>query len=90
MSTRDLSAKYGRGNSRALVNRAIRAELVGGDLVLDSLNALDQLRQKWLDRGWVGGAAEIDTALAAVHTLYARMRGEIRRRYGMPPEQERP
>ena len=87
MSTRDLRARYGgTGNSRALVNKAIRAELVGGDHCLDALNALDQLRQQWLARGWTEGLDEINAALGHVHRLYARLRAEIRDRYGLPRE----
>lgn len=86
MSTRDLAEKYGRGNSRHLINRAIRAELVGGDNCLDALNALDQLKQQWVRRGWTEGLGEIETALSAVHAVYALLRAEIRGRYDMPPE----
>lgn len=86
MSTRDLALKYGRGNSRALVNRAIRAELVGGDHCLDALNALDQLGRKWRDRGWTEGLADIEEALARVHALRRQLAAEIRRRYDMPEE----
>lgn len=89
MPTRDLAEKYGRGNSRALVNRAIRAELVGGDHCLDALNALDQLRQKWRERGWTEGLADIEAALRHVQSLDARLRAEIRRRYDIPPEEPR-
>lgn len=87
MPTRDLQAKYGRGNSRALINRAIRAELVGGDYCLDALNSLDQLKHQWKQRGWTKGLLEINRALAEVQKLYAYMRSEIRTRYGMPPEE---
>jgi hypothetical protein len=86
MPTLDLGAKYGRGNSRALINRAIRAELVGGDQCLTALDALAELRRKWRERGWTDGLVEIEEALRRVDRLYATMRAEIRRRYDMPPE----
>lgn len=88
MPSRELGEKYGAGNSRALVNRAIRAELVGGDKCLDALTCLDQLKIKWTDRGWTEGLADIDTALSATRRLRDRMVAEIRRRYGMPPERD--
>jgi len=81
VSLRDLSEKYGRGSSRALVNRAIREELVGGDLVLDSLYCLGLLRDKWKARGWQEGWEDINIALSAVKTIAESMRREIRRRY---------
>jgi hypothetical protein len=89
VGTRELREKYGRGaspNTRTLINRAIRAELVGGDHCLDALNALDQLRQQWLEWGWTEGLAEIEDALAATRRLYGRLGAEVRRRYGMPAE----
>lgn len=86
MSTKDLAAVYGRGNSRALINRAIRAELVGGDHCLDALNALDQIVFKFRERGWVEGLADAEAALSHARRLHASMSREIRRRYQMPLE----
>ena len=81
MSLRDLATKYGRGNSRALVNRAIRAELVGGDHALTAQGLLDQLVHKFRERGWAADQADAEVAQAAVARIVERMRGEIRARY---------
>lgn len=87
MSSRHLSEKYGNSNTRTRINRAIRAELVGGGDCLDALHSLDSLKQKWKDRGWTEGLPEINRALQQLHKLHAYMRAEIRARYGMPPEE---
>lgn len=88
MPTIDLAAKYGRSaKSAALVNRAIRAELAGGGHCLDAVAHLDRLRHARREAGEVEGMPEIEAALGAAHEVYRRMRSEIRRRYGMPPEQ---
>ena len=81
MSLRDLAEKYGRGNSRALVNRAVRAELVGGDHALDAQGLLDQLAYKFRERDWAADLADAGIAQAAVARIVARLRGEIRARY---------
>lgn len=91
MSYRDLAAKYGDGRNpsgRALINRAIRAELVGGDHGLDALNALDQLVYKFKERGRTEGLADAEAALRHTHAVARSLRAEVRRRYGIPPEQE--
>jgi hypothetical protein len=69
MSNQDLAAKYGSGNRARLINKAIRAELVGGN---EALHALDRLR--------IHGGPALDL----VRDIVEAMAAEIRRRYNIP------
>lgn len=73
MSNQDLAAKYGTGNRARLINKAIRAELVGGN---EALAALDRMKLQ--------GGPGLDLVRAIVEAMAA----EIRRRYGLPPRAE--
>ncbi len=82
---RDLREKYGKSNLRQAVNAAIRAELPGGNDVLDLL----ELTHHAADRlGWEDADGQ-PSLLRVIHERLARaanaMEQEIRRRYGMPP-----
>lgn len=68
--TKRLKETYGEGKTRTIVNRAIRAEIPGGDGVLNARTILHK-------QGIQGDAvAELDKALFD-------MENEIRRRFGM-------
>jgi hypothetical protein len=90
MPLRELRAKYGKtsGPAREAINRAIRAEVPGGGIVLDLLaltrNAADRL-------GW----EEADGRPSLLRVLHERlaeaaneMDTEIRRRYNVGGEKE--
>lgn len=86
MGERDIRAKYG-GKLVKAINRAIRAEVAGGNAALDRLTQLAaQARQSgWTDRG--GN----DTPEAAAYKKHAkdvvgRMDAEVRGRWGLPPD----
>lgn len=88
----ELREKYAGGanpNARTLINKAIRAELVGGDHILTALDALRCVEHDWIQRGWTDGLADIRAARVATEAVAANFRAEIRRRYGMPPEADR-
>jgi hypothetical protein len=46
VGTHELRKKYGKTNSREVVNRAIRAEVPGGGLLLDLIMLVHQMRQR--------------------------------------------
>jgi hypothetical protein len=77
MGARELQAKYDAPNSRAAINRAIRAELPGGGELLDAL----EIAHKAAGRRESSAAGRILVALSAVKIA---MESEIRRRYDMP------
>lgn len=78
-SRRELIDRYG-GNRRDAVNRAIRAELVGGDDCLDALNLVDRLARRLTDRGLAGGD-EAQEALDSLRSVRAIMERIIHDRY---------
>lgn len=70
MTLADLKAKYGKNKeARVLINRAIRAELVGGN---EALDALDALRNR-----------ADEPTLQRLRAIVSAMADEIRRRYGL-------
>jgi hypothetical protein len=77
MPTKDLVEKYG-GKSSQAINRAIRAELAGGNETLDGLDALHALTR-------ASGSPEAGAALDVLRGVAAAMEALVRRRYGMPP-----
>lgn len=79
-----LRAKYG-GNPRDAINRAIRAELVGGDAVLDALGLVHHAHRKLLDRN-LPGIEQAAIAADALQELRDVMAAEIGRRYGLDPD----
>jgi hypothetical protein len=84
MSERDLRAKYG-GKLPKAINRAIRAELPGGNEALDKLT---HLAAPILQAGWKDHAGN-PTPEAAAYFKHQRkvvepMEAEIRKRWGLP------
>lgn len=87
MPTRELCAKYGQnGGQRAAVNKAIRAELAGGNEVLDSLELFHKIV---LRVGEHERDCKTPTIAQVAHdrlsAIADAMEAEIRRRYGMSP-----
>lgn len=75
MATKDLKDKYGEGNTRTVINRAIRAEILGGERIIEL-------------RTWLHPRPDSREKLRAVQELDAVIldfENEIRRRYGMNP-----
>jgi hypothetical protein len=85
MGERELRAKYG-GKLAKAINRAIRAEVKGGNEALDTLTQLagPARHSRWKD------SAGHDTAEAMAYhrhkEVIARMEAEVRKRWGVPPE----
>src|SRR3954466_4268228 len=87
MSDRKIREKYG-GKLPKAINRAIRAEIEGGNEALDKLTQLAGAARhsRWKDR------AGRDTPEAAAYfkhqqDVVGRMEADVRRRWGIPPEQ---
>jgi len=81
MPTKDLREKYGTSRKQPqLINAAIRAELPGGDELLDVLERAHQIAGR--DER---SADMIGPVLAGLRAAKAAMEAEIRRRYDMPP-----
>jgi hypothetical protein len=80
MTTKDLQEKYGKRNSAALINAAIRAELPGGSELLDAL----EIAHKAAGRKDDPATATVGRVLVALRAAKRAMEAEIRRRYGMP------
>jgi hypothetical protein len=78
MGTKELREKYEASGTKQAINRAIRAELVGGDLVLDGMTRFRDLVR-------TGGSNEAGEALEVLREIAAQMEAEIRRRYDLPP-----
>lgn len=86
MSVHDLRAKYG-GKKREAINRAIRAELIAGNEILDAMASLSNAGHKLRTRN-LPGASECDQALETLHTARQYLRDEIIHRYDLPPDQD--
>lgn len=66
MGIRGIKARYG-GNSKQALNRAIRAELVGGEDVLDALGLLSRAVLRLEEHGLPAAKArQAEAALVAV------------------------
>src|SRR5438034_10742631 len=86
MGEREIREKYG-GKLAKAINRAIRAEVPGGNEALDQLTQLAGAARhsRWKDR------AGRDTPQAAAYFRHKRevvdrMDAEVRRRWGVPPD----
>jgi hypothetical protein len=83
MAMKELGAKYGKGSGRGLVNRAIRAELLGGDEALDALTAIHHAAQH-AATDMVKCVASLSAAHTLMSELVRKMSNEIARRYELP------
>lgn len=82
MSVRDLKAKYGNNlKDHEAVNRAIRAELIGGDDLLDAMDLVDRLARRLRERE-LAGAQLAQEALDTLRDLRVVMGDVIAQRYG--------
>lgn len=68
MSLRDIKEKYGKNDQRQATNAAIRAELVGGDDLLDALPLVHRLAVRLKERE-LAGQEEAWEALDALTRL---------------------
>jgi len=84
MATKELCDKYGK-NSALSINAAIRAELPGGSELLDAL----EIAHKAAGRRDDPAAATVHRILESLRAAKAALEAEIRRRYDMPPRDER-
>ena len=82
MPIRDLREKYGKGKGHEVVNRAIRAELVGGDDCLDALPLVNRLVRRLRERGFAG-TDESQRALDALRECSEVMANVIADRYDL-------
>ena len=83
MAMKELGAKYGKGSGRGLVNRAIRAELLGGNEALDALKAIHDAELHFASNP-AKCAAELSRAHTLVSELVRKLSNEIARRYELP------
>ena len=88
MGERELRAKYG-GKLAKAINRAIRAEVAGGNEALETLTRLaGAARQsRWKDHA---GRETPEAAAYFKHKreVVGRMEAEVRRRWGLPESEE--
>lgn len=87
MPIKDLRDKYGDTKGPKLVNRAIRAEVIGGNECLDGLEQAHFLARKLRARNY-RGADEAESVIATLNKIRDYMADEIERRYGMGPYRE--
>lgn len=90
MGEREIREKYG-GKLAKAINRAIRAEITGGNEALDTLTKLAGAARH---SGWTDPAGQ-DTPEAAAYyrhrrEVVERMETVIRKRWGVPPPDKRP
>ena len=84
MGMREIKAVYGRSlSSRSAVNAAIRAEMVGGDDLLDALERVDRLVQRLRDRQ-LAGVDEAQAAMDRLQSLRDIMANIVIERYSQP------
>jgi predicted phage tail protein len=86
MGEKEIREKYG-GKLAKAINRAIRAEVTGGNEALDKLTQLagPALHSHWKDRT---GKDTVEAAAYFKHKreVVDRMESEIRKRWGIPPD----
>jgi len=80
-TTRKLSRKYGKGSGKDLYNRALRAELPGGNILLDTIETLHQMRGRTLSKECRKFIGNYSALLALIKSA---MGEEISRRYSEP------
>lgn len=84
MSLDDLRKAHNKrgGPAREAINRAIRAELVGGNEALDALTKLHEMQHAIIRRGMPQREIDIcQVAMERIAGIVAAMESEIRRRY---------
>lgn len=79
----NIREKYG-GKLHQAINRAIRAEMVGGDDLLDALERVDRLTRRLKDFGHPG-VTEATAALEQLRALKELMSALVRARYDREP-----
>ena len=82
MPIRELREKYGKSKVRQVFNAAIRAELVGGDDLLDAMPLVDRLTIRLKERD-LAGQTEAQAALDALRDLREVMAAVIAKRWGL-------
>ena len=88
MGERELREKYG-GKLAKAINRAIRAEIPGGNEALDKLTQLagPARHSGWKDR--LGkNTAEADAYYKHKKQVVDRMEADVRKRWGVPADTE--
>lgn len=81
MAASDLKAVYGKSSkTRHAINKAIRAELVGGNDALDCIHPLGRLARNLREKDLPGAERAID-AVNALDDVLREMQLEIMRRY---------
>ena len=90
MSERDLRAKYG-GKLAKAINRAIRAELPGGNEALDKLTHLAApiLQAGWKDHHG-NPTPEATAYFKHKRNVVDRMEAQVREKWGIPSEEPKP
>jgi len=85
MGDREIRAKYG-GHLAKAINRAIRAEIPGGNQALDKLTELAGAARQ---SGWKDHKGRNTPEAVAYHNhqknVVDRMDAEVRKRWGVPP-----
>ena len=84
-TTRKLSQKYGKGSGKDLYNRALRAELPGGNILLDTIETLHLMQGRTLTRECRKFIDGYSGLLALIKSV---MGEEINRRYSEPEWQK--
>jgi hypothetical protein len=86
MSLRDLQQKLGMNRrGRDLINRAIRAELPGGNECLDALAFFHEMKHRLNETRGEPAAAVCQAAMDRLALVADAMEAEIRRRYAITP-----
>ena len=80
-TTRRLSQKYGKGSGKDLYNRAVRAELPGGNILLDTIETLHLMQGRMLTKECRKFIGNYSALLALIKSV---MGEEISRRYSEP------
>lgn len=80
----DLKSRYGKNAKRKqLFNRSVRAECPGGEIVLDTLELMGNIRLRKLDEGDTESADIAGQAEQALHLIRDEMVESIQQRYGL-------
>ena len=86
MGERELREKYG-GKLPKAINRAIRAEIAGGNEALDQLTHLAAAAKQshWKDKQG-RDTAEATAYFKHVRDVVGKMDAQVRKTYGLPPD----